>query len=46
MLYQNDDLGKELLKGLKDGLGDKAAMIVAAEGYEVTEPTVDSASSI
>ena len=42
VLYQNDDLGKELLKGLKDGLGDKAAMIVAAEGYEVTEPTVDS----
>lgn len=42
VLYQNDDLGREVLKGLKDGLGTKAAMIVAAESYEVTEPTVDS----
>ncbi|MDB5652621.1 MAG: Extracellular ligand-binding receptor [Tardiphaga sp.] len=42
VLYQNDDLGKEVLKGLKEGLGDKAAMIVAAESYEVTEPTIDS----
>jgi len=43
ILYQNDDFGKDLLKGLKDGLGDKAAsMIVAEESYEVTEPTIDS----
>jgi branched-chain amino acid transport system substrate-binding protein len=42
VLYQNDDLGKEVLKGLRDGLGDKASMIVAAESYEVTEPTIDS----
>src|SRR3954467_5818674 len=43
VLYQNDDLGKDVLKGLKDGLGDKAAtMLVAAESYEVTEPTIDS----
>src|SRR6201999_895709 len=32
-----------LLKGLKDGLGDKAAsMIVAEESYEVSEPTIDN----
>src|ERR1700726_3916213 len=43
VMYQNDDFGKDLLKGLKDGLGDKAAsMIVAEESYEVTEPTIDS----
>src|ERR1700759_4324535 len=43
ILYQNDDFGKDLLKGLKDGLGAKAAsMIVAEEGYEVAEPTIDS----
>jgi branched-chain amino acid transport system substrate-binding protein len=43
VLYQNDDYGKDYLKGLKDGLGDKAAsMIVAEDTYDVTEPTVDS----
>ena len=43
VLYQNDDYGKDLLKGLKDGLGDKAAkMIVGEVSYEVTDPTVDS----
>ena len=42
VLYQNDDFGKDVLKGLKDGLGDKASMIVAAEGYELSEPTIDS----
>ena len=43
MLYQNDDYGKDYLKGFKDGLGDKAAtMIVAEASYEVTDPTVDS----
>ena len=43
VLYQNDDYGKDYLKGLKDGLGDKAAkMIVAEASYEVTDPTVDS----
>ena len=37
MLYQNDDFGKDYLKGLKDGLGAKAAsMIVAEESYEVS----------
>ncbi|MDQ8727082.1 ABC transporter substrate-binding protein [Bradyrhizobium sp. LHD-71] len=43
VLYQNDDYGKDYLKGLKDGLGAKAAsMIVAESSYEVSEPTVDS----
>jgi branched-chain amino acid transport system substrate-binding protein len=43
ILYQNDDYGKDYLKGLKDGLGDKAkSMIVAEQPYEVTDPTVDS----
>jgi branched-chain amino acid transport system substrate-binding protein len=43
VLYQNDDYGKDYLKGLKDGLGAKAAsMIVAEESYETTEPTIDS----
>src|ERR1700721_56082 len=43
IMYQNDDFGKDLLKRLKDGLGDKASsMIVAEESYEVTEPSIDS----
>jgi len=43
VLYQNDDYGKDYLKGLKDGLGAKAAsMIVAEESYETAEPTIDS----
>src|SRR3954451_24529166 len=43
VLYQNDDYGKDYLKGLKDGLGAKAAsMIVAEESYETSEPTVDN----
>jgi len=43
ILYQNDDYGKDYVKGLKDGLGDKAKkMIVAEVSYEVTDPTVDS----
>src|SRR5580692_426329 len=43
VLYQNDDLGKDYLNGIKAGLGDKAAtMIVAEASYELTDPTVDS----
>jgi len=43
VLYQNDDYGKDYLKGLKDGLGAKAAsMIIAEESFETTEPTVDN----
>src|SRR5436309_4268773 len=43
LLYQNDDYGKDYLKGLKDGLGAKAAsMIVIEDSYETSEPTIDS----
>ncbi len=43
VLYQNDDYGKDYVKGLKDGLGAKAAtMIVMEAPYETTDPTVDS----
>ncbi len=43
ILYQNDDLGKDYLNGVKAGLGDKAAgMIVAEASYEVSDPTIDS----
>src|SRR3569833_1819254 len=43
VLYQNDDLGKDYLNGIKAGLGDKAStMIVSAASYEVSDPTIDS----
>jgi hypothetical protein len=43
ILYQNDDYGKDYLKGFEDGLGAKAAsMIVSKISYEVTDPTIDS----
>src|SRR4030081_503853 len=43
ILYQNDDLGRDYVTGLKAGLGDKAAkMIVAETSYELTDPTIDS----
>jgi branched-chain amino acid transport system substrate-binding protein len=42
VMYQNDDFGKDMLKGLKDGLGAKASQIIAESSYEVSEPTIDS----
>ncbi len=42
ILYQNDDFGKDYLKGTKDGLGAKASQIILEESYEVSEPTIDS----
>jgi branched-chain amino acid transport system substrate-binding protein len=43
VLYQNDDFGKDLLKGLKKGLGDRAkTMLVAEASYETSDPSVDS----
>lgn len=43
ILYQNDDFGKDYLRGFKKGLGDKAAtMIVKEVSYEVTDATIDS----
>src|SRR5580658_1932470 len=41
VLYQNDDFGKDYLKGLKDGLGARTSMITAEEGYETSEPEID-----
>src|SRR5207253_1552038 len=41
ILYQNDDYGKDYVKGLKDGLAGKLA-IVAEAPYEVTDSTPDS----
>jgi branched-chain amino acid transport system substrate-binding protein len=43
ILYQNDDYGKDYIKGLKDGLGAKAkSMVVGEQSYETTQPTIDS----
>ena len=43
MLYQNDDFGKDLLNGLKEGLGEDAdKMIVSAQNFQSTDPTIDS----
>src|SRR5882762_416891 len=43
ILFQNDDFGKDYLKGMKEGLGDKAgSMIVAEEAFDVLEPSIDS----
>ena len=43
VIYQNDDFGKDYLKGFLDGLGDKAkSMVVQQLSYEVTDPTIDS----
>jgi branched-chain amino acid transport system substrate-binding protein len=42
VLYQDDDFGKDYLKGLTDGLGEKASMIAVKASYETTDPTVDS----
>jgi branched-chain amino acid transport system substrate-binding protein len=42
VLFQNDDYGKDVLKGLKDGLGAKTWLIVAEMPYETADPTVDS----
>jgi branched-chain amino acid transport system substrate-binding protein len=43
ILWQNDDLGKDYLNGIKAGLGDKAAaMVVSEASYELSDPTIDS----
>ncbi|MBV8399318.1 MAG: ABC transporter substrate-binding protein [Acetobacteraceae bacterium] len=43
ILYQNDDLGKDYLNGIKAGLGNKASsMVVAEASYEISDPTIDS----
>ncbi|MGY3488736.1 ABC-type branched-subunit amino acid transport system substrate-binding protein [Bradyrhizobium sp. USDA 4011] len=42
VIYQNDDFGKDYLKGFREGLGEKAGLIVKELSYEVTDPTIDS----
>ena len=42
VLYQNDDYGKDLLAGLRNGLGRKTKLIVATQGYNVDDPNVQS----
>jgi len=42
VLYQNDDYGRDYLKGLRAGLGEKASLIVAEASYELADPTIDS----
>jgi branched-chain amino acid transport system substrate-binding protein len=43
IIYQNDDLGRDYIAGLKDGLGDKFdKMVVKNISYEITDPTIDS----
>ena len=42
VIYQNDDFGKDYLRGFKEGLGEKADLIVKELSYEVTDPTIDS----
>jgi len=43
ILFQNDDFGKDFVKGFKAGLGERATKLVVAEAsYEVTDPSIDS----
>jgi ABC-type branched-subunit amino acid transport system substrate-binding protein len=42
VFWQNDDAGKDQVKGLRDGLGNKAGMIIAEKSYEVSDPSIDS----
>src|SRR4051794_24986915 len=43
LLYQNDDLGRDYVRGIQRELGDKAATtLVAMQSYEITDPTIDS----
>jgi branched-chain amino acid transport system substrate-binding protein len=42
VFYQNDDFGKDYLRGLRAGLGAKASQIIAEASYELADPTIDS----
>jgi branched-chain amino acid transport system substrate-binding protein len=42
VLYQNDDYGKDLMAGLRNGLGKKTKLIVSTQGYNVDDPNVQS----
>src|SRR5882757_6438313 len=42
VFYQNDDFGKDYVKGLRKGLGTRASLIIAEASYELADPTIDS----
>jgi branched-chain amino acid transport system substrate-binding protein len=43
ILYQNDDYGKDYVKGFKEGLGEAGKkLIIMEQSYEPTDPTIDS----
>jgi branched-chain amino acid transport system substrate-binding protein len=42
VFYQNDDFGKDYLRGLRAGLGARASQIIAEASYELADPTIDS----
>jgi branched-chain amino acid transport system substrate-binding protein len=42
VLYQNDDYGKDYVKGLRAGLGEAAKQILIEASYELSDPTIDS----
>ncbi len=43
ILYQDDDLGKDYVRGIQRELGDRAkTMIVGIQSYEITDATVES----
>ncbi|MCG6206225.1 ABC transporter substrate-binding protein [Rhodopseudomonas sp. HC1] len=42
VLVANDDYGKDIYKGVKDGLGAKTSMIISEATYDITDPTIDS----
>jgi ABC-type branched-subunit amino acid transport system substrate-binding protein len=42
ILAQNDDFGRDFIKGFKDRLGDKASIVVREVTYEITDATIDS----
>ncbi len=42
VLFQDDDFGKDLLAGLKQGIGRSKVKVVAAQPFEVTAPDVQS----
>jgi len=42
VLYQNDDYGKDYVRGLRAGLGEAAKQILIETSYELSDPTIDS----
>ena len=42
IISQNDDSGRDYVKGFKMGLGAKVSQITKEVTYEVTDPTIDS----